>query len=299
MEEANGFTEDDFNEVLGRMRGRAAGWRQIILSTNPDAPTHWIKRRLIDRGEAKTYYSRAADNPSNPEEYVSILGRLTGVLGARLREGQWIQAEGAVYEIFNDSIHIVDPFPVPQEWRRFRCIDFGFTNPFICQWWTVDPDGRMYMYREMYMTRRTVKVHAGQILYFSQGEAIEQTVTDHDAEDRATLDENGIYSTGAVKDVSRGLQAVEERLKLADDKRPRIFFFRNALVEMDIALEEAKRPVCTVQEFPAYVWPKTADGRPVKEVPVKENDHGMDATRYAVMYVDGYRPTEVIDNPFW
>ena len=47
MEEAVKFTEDDYNEVLARMRGKAAPWRQILLSTNPDAPTHWIHKRLI------------------------------------------------------------------------------------------------------------------------------------------------------------------------------------------------------------------------------------------------------------
>src|SRR6478736_4973187 len=51
-EEANALTEDDFNELLGRLRGKAAGWRQILLTTNPDSPSHWIKTRLIDGGEA-------------------------------------------------------------------------------------------------------------------------------------------------------------------------------------------------------------------------------------------------------
>ena len=34
MEEANAFNQEDFNEVLARMRGVAAPWRQILLSTN-------------------------------------------------------------------------------------------------------------------------------------------------------------------------------------------------------------------------------------------------------------------------
>ena len=47
MEEAHEFEEDDYEELLGRMRGAIAPWNQIILSTNPDAPVHWINRRLI------------------------------------------------------------------------------------------------------------------------------------------------------------------------------------------------------------------------------------------------------------
>lgn len=285
-EEANALIEDDHNELLARLRGRHAPWRQIIYTTNPDTPTHWIKRRLMDGGEAVVYYSSASDNPYNPSEYLGILASLTGVLGLRLAKGQWVQAEGAVYEEFSDAVHVVEPFTIPVDWRRFRVVDFGYTNPFVCQWWAVDGDGRMYLYREMYMTRRTVKVHAAQIAGLSEGEAIEQTVCDHDAEDRATLEENGIGTAKATKDISPGIQAVHERLRLADDGKPRLFVFRTALVEVDPALETAHKPLSTLQEFSAYVWPRGGDGRIVKEIPVKENDHGMDALRYAVTYVD-------------
>ena len=29
-------------------------------------------------------------------------------------------------------------------------VDFGFTNPIVIQWWAEDPDGRLYLYRELY-----------------------------------------------------------------------------------------------------------------------------------------------------
>lgn len=300
-EEANALTEDDHTELMARLRGRAAPWRQIIYSTNPDYPTHWIKRRLMDGGEASVYYSNAADNTYNPDDYLDILAGLTGILGKRLAQGLWVQAEGVVYEQFSDAVHIVEPFPIPAHWRRFRSVDFGYTNPFVCQWWAVDPDGRMYLYREMYMSKRTVKVHSQQINGLSKGQAIETTVADHDAEDRATMYENGIYTQPATKDVSPGIQKVEDRLKIAHDGKPRLFIFRDALVEVDDSLEHGKppRPISTAQEFPAYVWPKGVDGKAVKEAPVKDNDHGLDALRYAVMYVDTTHPVDIRDNPFY
>lgn len=67
LEEANRFTEEDFNEILARMRGTGVDWRQVILSTNPDAPTHWIYRRLIVQKEATTFYSSAIHNTYNPD----------------------------------------------------------------------------------------------------------------------------------------------------------------------------------------------------------------------------------------
>jgi len=286
MEEATRFTEDDYQEVIARMRGKSAPWRQIILTTNPGPPQHWINQRLIQGGEARTYYSKAADNTYNPADYQVKLDGLTGIMRLRLRDGLWVQAEGAVYDIFDPALHVIDQGDLPEFKSRFRAIDFGYTNAFVCQWWGVDYDGRMYLYREIYHTQRTVKVHADKIKAVGAGESYSTTVCDHDAEDRATLAENGIMNVAAKKAVSPGLQAVTERLKVAGDGKPRLFIVRGALVEPDLALDTKSAPISTEAEFPGYVWPKGVDGKPVKEAPVKVNDHGMDTLRYAVMYLD-------------
>ncbi len=76
-------------------------------------------------------------------------------------------------------------------------------------------------------------------------------------------------------------------MKLAGDGKPRLYIMRGALVERDDTLEMSHRPVCTEQEFDSYVWPKGADGRSLKEAPVKEHDHGLDALRYAVARFSG------------
>lgn len=108
IEEANALTESDFNEVGARMRGRAAPWTQIILTTNPDGPRHWINQRLIIGGEASVYSSSAADNPYLPDEYQNWLSRLTGVQYDRLVRGLWVMAEGALYPNFDASQNITD-----------------------------------------------------------------------------------------------------------------------------------------------------------------------------------------------
>lgn len=288
MEEANAFVEADFNEVLGRMRAVAAPWRQICLSTNPDAPTHWIYKRLIEGKEANVYTSGAAENTYNPAEYLSTLGKLTGVQKLRLEGGKWVQAEGAVYPAFDPNVHLIPSFKIPDSWRRIRSIDFGYTNPFVCQWWAIDPDGRMYLYREIYRTQTIVEDHAKQISELSIGEHIEQTVADHDAEDRATLNRYHVPTIPAFKLIRPGIQAVESRLEVAGDGKPRLFILEGALVEEDQSLvnQRNRPPTSTLQEFPGYVWPKGQDGKPVKEEPVDLNNHGMDCVRYAVMHLD-------------
>jgi PBSX family phage terminase large subunit len=304
MEEAHLFLISDFEELLTRMRGHAAPWRQIILTTNPDSDQHWIYKSLIQGGGASRHISRSVDNTYNPADYAETLGKLTGARLLRLRDGKWVGAEGAVYEDYRYETHVIDPFPIPKEWTRFLSIDFGYTNPFVCQWWALDGDGRMYLYREIYMSHRRVELHADDINRLCSGvpqsiwdeldddqkeaarmngERISYTVRDHDANGGATLKAAGIGSTPAEKTISVGIQKTQERFLDAGDGRARIFFFRDATVETDEKLADAKLPTSTVEELTAYMWAKGADGKPNKEEPLDLNNHGCDAMRYAVM----------------
>lgn len=284
--EATEITEDDHESLLTRLRNNMMPYQQIILDCNPGPPTHWLNLRA-NLGLMTRLYSRHEDNPSLTPEYLATLQRLTGVRRKRLYEGVWAAAEGTVYEDYDPTVHLIDRFPIPAEWRRFRVVDFGYTNPFVCQWWAMDGDGRLYRYRELYRTQRLVADHAGDIAKYSAGETYTATVADHDAEDRATLHAHGIPTIPAFKAVGVGIQAVQDRLRPAGDGRPRLFLLRDSLVSRDERLVEAKKPVCTEQEIDGYVWEKSADGRPVKEAPVKVDDHGCDAMRYACAYADG------------
>jgi hypothetical protein len=66
---------------------------------------------------------------------------------------------------------------------------------------------------------------------------------------------------------------------------------REAVVRRDPTLKEAGKPQCTIEEMTGYVWLPDVNGRPSKEEPKKENDHGCDAKRYMVAERDlGGRP---------
>ncbi len=299
FEEANAFTRNDYEEIIGRVRHTAADWQQIILTTNPDSPSHWIYKDLIQGGGASVYYSGAKDNPNNSPAYIHNLQKLTGVMKDRLVDGKWVQAEGAIYDEFDPAIHMIDADKCPPFIRRYRCIDFGYSNPFVCQWWGEDADGRLYRYREMYVTKKLVEDLTPKIIEHSKDESIDSTISDHDAEDRATMERHGIYTQAAKKDVSPGIQAVKARLKVQSDGKPRLYLVRGALIEADPLLEAEKKPLCTEDEIPGYSWKKYPDGKPNKEEPVKLNDHGCDTTRYIVAHVDLVCKVEVTDNPFY
>lgn len=311
-QEATELTEADWEQLTTRLRNGRMPYQQIIGDCNPGPPTHWIKQRA-DRGDMLMLDTRHQDNPTlydhrlgewteKGREYLAKLDKLTGVRRRRLRDGEWAAAEGAVYEEFDRSVHLIDRDQVPELRRRWRVHDFGFTNPYVCQWWGEDHDGRLYLYREIYYTRRLVEDHAKTILRCSEGERIEADVCDHDAEDRATLERHlGVRTVAAHKAITPGIEAVTARLRPAGDGRPRIYFVRDALVERDDRLAEAGLPWCTEQEFDSYAYPAGQDGKPLKEVPVDKDNHGMDAMRYAVAHVDdiGGRQFEPADPIGW
>lgn len=283
---------EDWESFSTRTTGRAGVLQPGLLfgDANPGPPTHWI----LHRPSLQLFHSKHEDNPAlydddgniteQGKRTMQILDALTGVRLERLRYGRWVAAEGTVYD-FQPAIHEIDSFPIPKDGRRICIIDFGYVNPFVCQWWYIDNDDRAYLYREIYMTQRTVRVHSEQIKQLSEGEFIEVYIADHDAEDRATLEENGIYAIPADKDISPGIQSMQERMKLRVDGRPGLFVMRGALVERDEALAASHKPVCTRDEFDVYAFPKDSSGKSIKEAPVKLFDHGMDAARYLCRYL--------------
>ena len=281
--ESHELTEDDFEKLTSRLRNSMMPYQQIIADTNPAGPRHWLNLRA-NKGAMTRVYSRHTDNPTVTEKYLERLRALTGARRARLYEGRWASQEGLVYE-FDPVHHFADRFPISRFWRRIRVIDFGYTNPFVCQWWAISPDERAYLYREIYFTKRLVSEHAKQIIRLTGTEDIEVTIADHDAEDRATLEASGITTVPAIKNVTQGIEYVKEMMQVDKTGKPRLFLFRDALVERDQELIDSKKPCCTAEEFDDYSYPKGADGKEMKEAPLKVNDHGMDCTKYVANYI--------------
>jgi hypothetical protein len=283
VQEVIELLESDWEKLSTRLRNGVMPYQQIIGDTNPGAPQHWIKRRE-KTGKLLLIPSKHTDNPiywdqvkkewtEKGKAYIARLMNLSGVERERLYEGKWVSTEGAVYKEWDRRIHEIEPFPIPDSWRRVRAIDFGFTNPFCCLWGAIDHDGRLYIYRQLYRTKRTVKVHAKVIEEASEGENIAYTVCDWDAEDRATLRECRIPNVNASKAIRRGIQYVEERLKIQGDGKPRLFVFKNSLIERDPELWDAKKPTCLSDEMDVYAFPPGVDGKNLKELPIDDNNH--------------------------
>lgn len=294
--EATELTADDFEILTTRARFGIVPYNQVIACCNPSYPTHWLNQMVIGK-RITNFMTFHEDNPvyydhktkqwtEKGEQYIAKLDALTGVRYLRLRRGVWVAAEGAIYPEYNYDTHQCEKFDPPRSWTRVWCVDFGFTRPIVIQMWAIDPDtGISYMYNEIYHTKMLVEDAAALITAWrmQKSEPLPTAIVcDHDAEDRATLERHiGMLTTNANKKIHDGIQVVKEKLKVGALGKPEIIFMRDALMEMDYDLVDAHLPYRSVDEFEGYVW----SNRAKKEVPVDEDDHGMDTMRYFCTYL--------------
>lgn len=328
IQEATEVTIEDIEYCKTRLRNWKIGFQQLLMDCNPAGDKHPLKLRCNDH-ICNLIESRHEDNPrlfnedgqmtDEGKRYMAILDNLTGVRYKRLRLGLWVSAEGVIYEEFDPLTHVLDweyddegnRKPLPWEWPRYWVIDFGYVDPFVLKCYARGDDGEIYMYREIYMTNRTVAEHAQTILnevtrqeeftYWDHMNRCEVTETktvwiepkpsrvicDHDAEDRRTFERaTGLGTIPAKKSISTGIDLHKQRLKVDDRGMARFYLMRDALVERDERLAQQLRSVCTEDEYSAYAWKIGANGRVRDEPADGQDDHGMDTDRYLTMDLD-------------
>ena len=283
MEEANAFSRQDFEELLGRLRGTAADWRQLILTTNPGGSKHWINEDLIKGGKAAFYRSSASENTYNPAEYIKTLDSMTGMMRQRLALGLWVNAEGSVYDTFDSTpggkhVHERNPKEMVL-W--FLAMDEGYTNPAVILLVGEDGDGRRHVFREFYqrgVLQSSLCATAKQ--WFTESHCEACIVDDSAAGLIAELQSLNIFARPAEKGrVLDGIQLVQNALAVAGDGKARL--------TIDPQCENM------IGEFESYCWRKSPTGID-KDEPVKVNDHAADCIRY--LFVALAQPTGAFDS---
>jgi len=301
INQAEELSLNDFEILLTRTTGRGAvmPYTRVFGDCNPGPPQHWLKQRSIS-GPLKMLDSHHRDNPTlftesgeitqQGKRTMGILSSLTGARRLRLLEGKWSQAEGLVYEGFDAEKHVITrkKFSEVSVRRYVFGIDWGYTNPGIIQVWGIDGDGRAYLTKEIFRSKRTLDWWILRAKELNQEYRPELVVCD--PAEPANIE--AFYNAklpviAGFNDISPGIQCVAQRLKDAGDKKPRLFMVEDAREEIDEALVEMKFPTSTREEMDAYSWPKSADGKPIKEVPIDKDNHGCDAMRYVMAQLDG------------
>ena len=167
-------------------------------------------------------------------------------------------------------------------------VDWGFTNPGVIVVFAIDGDGRMYLIREHYMTRQTIDWWLVRAKQCQRDLGVSVFVCDP-AEPGFIQQFNkaGLRAVAGKNEILPGIDAVQQRLDIAGDGKPRLMLYQDALVELDQQLRDEGKPTCTADEVTTYVWEMPRSGKTAgKDKPVDDSNHGLDALRYAVAHLD-------------
>ena len=322
FDELTHFTEEEYRYLQTRNRADGPGVRVYIRATgNPGGIGHgWVKARFItdmppntpkeysvsvigpDGGKIEVRRkkvfipSSVFDNQqllNNDPNYLANLAMQPEALKKALLYGDWNTFSGQVFTEWRDdpmgyatrkNTHVIEPFPIPRTWRRYRSFDYGYSRPFAVQWWAVDYDGRAYLYRQLYGWNGTPNEGArweprriAEEIRRIEQEAGESEVIG--VADPAIWDESrgvdgtlitmfereGVYFQKGKHDRLSGKMQVHRRLAFDRDGLPMMYVFK------------------TCRQFIRTIPNLVYDDKRVEDIDTTQEDHDYDAMRYFFM----------------
>jgi len=244
-------------EILKRRVARHKG--QILISSTPYR-WNWLKTEVYDRamkGDPNIELITVAsiENPYYPRDRFEEAKRTLPEWKFKMFFlGQFTKPLGLIYPDYE----VVEPFEIPQNWHKVRGLDFGYNNPTAIIWLAKSPEGVWYAYKEF----KKSEVDLDQLYEILKRENIITYADPELKQGLETLKRRGIKIRPAKKDVLAGISYVQGLFK---QKRLKIF----------------KSLTLTIAELNSYSWELDANDEPTDK-PRKENDHLMDALRYAL-----------------
>jgi PBSX family phage terminase large subunit len=279
-DEITTYPESFWAMLLSRLSVAGA---KLFGTTNPDSPYHWFKTQYLDR-EADLNMLRMTflltDNDSLDPDYVAALkAEYTGLWYRRYILGQWVLAEGAVYDQWDETRHVIGEHPAAA--RYYVSVDYGTNNPTVFALFGTLGD-RAWMEREFYYdAQRTGRQKTDQ--EFAQdlarfiGEVLPQAVI---------VDPSALsFKTQLRRD---GFANVRD----ADNS------VLDGIRTQSSMLSAGKYHVCagcaeTIKEYSGYVWDAKAQARG-EDKPLKQSDHTKDAERYFLHTIFGRGTTRAV-----
>lgn len=283
-------------------------------TTNPGGPGHgWVKKMFIDPAPANERFCardldtdtelRYPDNHKNAGKplfyrrfipatlkdnpflfsdgtYEANLLSLPEQQRRQLLEGDWMVAEGAAFPEFTNREHVIEPFEVPSDWRKFRSCDFGYSTYSAVHWFAIDPNYEtLYVYRELYVSKMTARELAREIMRLEQGDDISYGVLDS-----STWHKRGHTGPSIAEEmIAEGL-----RWRPADRTAGSRVAGKNRLHELLRYDEEIERPGIiffnTCRQIIADLQVIPSDPKGGDDIDVRyASDHTYDSIRYGIM----------------
>jgi PBSX family phage terminase large subunit len=272
VDEATLIPENFWDQLLARLSVPGA---KLFATTNPDNPGHWLRKKFIlRRGELDLQYWHFTieQNHALDPEYVANLKReYVGLWYKRFILGDWVQAEGAVYDMWDPDRHVVDILPSIDRWIALG-VDYGTVNPFAALLLGLGSDRRLYLTNEYrYDSRLTRR---------------SKTDAEYSAALTQWLDKLEVWPEWVAVDPSAAsfVQQLyrDGRVTPAPANNSVIDGIRN--VSSLLATDRLKvHRSCTgwIDEIGGYAWDDAAAAKG-EDKPIKADDHSLDAGRYAI-----------------
>lgn len=240
------------------------------FNCNPDNPNHWFYREWVLKAPEKHALRLKFlmdDNLSLSDKvkqrYYSLY---QGTFYRRFILGEWVIAEGLVYQDYNDHIKdkLWDGNPDELVGRWYISMDYGTINPCSMGLWCVTDNEAIRVDEYYYNSRkegyqRTDEEHYAELEKLAGDRYIERVIIDPSAASfKATIKKHGKFFVKSAKnDVINGIRTTSQML---NDGR----------IKIGVKCKASQ------EEFGMYRWDDKAE---VDKV-VKENDHAMDDIRY-------------------
>lgn len=270
IDEATQFTEFQFETLTACVRGANNFPKRMYLTCNPGGVGHeWVKRLFVSRKYRETenpddyefISATVFDNKvllDNDPGYVNMLNNLSEGLRQAWRDGNWDMLAGQYFSEFDRNVHVIEPFSIPENWKRYRTIDYGL-DCLACLWIAIDERGDYYVYREYAESDKVISQGAEEIRALTDAENIFYTVAPDDlwarsqetAKSKADIfRENGLSLLKGNRNREAGWLAIKELLTVKNgESRLKIFSTCVDLIECLPALQrDAKKPTDCMTE---------------------------------------------------
>ena len=251
-----------------------------FCAMNPSFPTHKLKQWIDKSFQGdKNYYSlhfTLEDNPFLEDSYKQrIKHSLSGVFYRRNYLGEWCLAEGSIFDFFDRKTYVVRRPPTSAEYFIVG-LDYGTSNAFAAVLIGVNTGRNTQTGRQMWVEKE---------YYWDSAKQHRQKVNSEYAEDIVKwLDAYPIkclYTDPSAESFS--LELRRRGLHVSDKTK------NDVMYGIEVMTSEIKDGRCVIldcctnliREIEGYVWnPKSA--KTGEDEPLKQNDHAVDALRYAL-----------------
>ena len=249
VEELTQNEEMKFHRLRSRLRWTGIPEPKFIAATNPGGIGHeWVKRYFVDRdfpaheeeGNKFAYVpARPTDNPHLAESYILTLKSLPEKMRKAYLDGNWDVFEGMYFTEWDPSIHVCEPFEIPDSWPRIRGIDpSGRSGTTSSHLYALSDEGVVYVTHEHYKTGMDTDQHAREIFTQGEGKEIKYTVIDVSAFNKMGLPESQaeIFERNGIGDMVpadkkriHGWNVVHQFLRPDESGKPKLIIFRNCV----------------------------------------------------------------------